>query len=373
MRGTDTNPQMHEPNEVDDGLSIMSQSSSNSSTLSFDEEIPQEPDFMPAGEIQVRVQEAQTQVQVQTQPDGQDETKSNGAPQSFFDAKDKYKSIEGDAETISLSISSASEKGHNKNQQILGMAFYTFLGITILQTIFAVHARSTALLADSIAMFVDAFTFLGNLVAERIKFRNDAQVQECCSICSEKDDNDVNNTMETERRQLQLKLQLQNLYMELVPPGISVAVLLYVTWATTMDALATLCHIENGDEDLDPNDEPDIKVMMIFAFLALLVDLFNLASFSEAHDTNSNVNSTDSPGIPKTETRLDISPYSSEYTEESPLLGSLHQGLSTQLNPDDEKNAINNLNMCSAWTVRIFTHNTSFMCPSIPKVNFTHN
>eukprot|EP01083_Nonionella_stella_P020148 55847_1 len=57
------------------------------------------------------------------------------------------------------------------NKEVLGIAFYSFLGFTLLQTSFAIHAKSSAMIADSEAMFIDAGTYLCNLLAEKLKNR----------------------------------------------------------------------------------------------------------------------------------------------------------------------------------------------------------
>ena len=48
------------------------------------------------------------------------------------------------------------------NNYVLGVAFYSFLGFTILQTSYAIKANSSAMVADSSAMFVDVGTYLCN-------------------------------------------------------------------------------------------------------------------------------------------------------------------------------------------------------------------
>mmetsp|Transcript_18139 Transcript_18139/g.20670 ORF Transcript_18139/g.20670 Transcript_18139/m.20670 type:complete len:120 (+) Transcript_18139:136-495(+) len=56
------------------------------------------------------------------------------------------------------------------NEYVLNIAFFSFLFFVLFQAFFAVLARSQAMLADCMAMSVDAFTYLFNLVAERLKY-----------------------------------------------------------------------------------------------------------------------------------------------------------------------------------------------------------
>ena len=77
------------------------------------------------------------------------------------------------AERHSFLIGSERDDEHEKptNEYVLNVAFFSFLGFTLVQTGFAISAKSSAMLVDSEAMFVDALTYLFNLLAERLKHR----------------------------------------------------------------------------------------------------------------------------------------------------------------------------------------------------------
>ena len=109
------------------------------------------------------------------------------------------------------------------NNEVLRIAFYSFLGFTLLQTSFAVHAKSSAMIADSEAMFIDAGTYLCNLLAEKLKNRPLSLEEKLLSPLL-----------------LHHKRKLQRLYLELFPPAISVCTLLYVTFITLESSTETL-------------------------------------------------------------------------------------------------------------------------------------
>ncbi len=205
------------------------------------------------------------------------------------------------------------------NNDVLGIAFYSFLGFTIVQTSYAIRAKSSAMVADSAAMFVDAGTYLCNMVAERLKTRPLTQQESIMPPCL-----------------LEHKLKLQRLYLELFPPLISVVTLLYLTLTTFQSAIETLTTYEPIGNDED-EEGPDVKVMMFFSFLNLLLDIVNVTCFARVHQAV------------MTPVNFDTK------TEKSPLLP-IDETVATgdETNLDDEEisnDTLINLNMCSAWTV----------------------
>jgi Co/Zn/Cd efflux system component len=177
------------------------------------------------------------------------------------------------------------------------------------------------MLADSEAMFVDAGTYLFNMLAERLKRRafSESELQ-----------------MTTEERHYTRRLH--RLYLELVPPFISVATLLAVTATTLRDAIATM--LTHKSESAS-NHDPDLQIMLLFSGLNLLLDMVNVTCFARADQavlTPLNFQEMDhthetSPLIgteTATETETNTAPDFDEVSEESSLI---------------------NLNMCSAWTV----------------------
>jgi hypothetical protein len=205
------------------------------------------------------------------------------------------------------------------NNDVLGIAFYSFLGFTIVQTSFAIRARSSAMVADSAAMFVDAGTYLCNMLAERLKSRPLTEEEENLPPLV-----------------LEHKLKLQRLYLELFPPLVSVVTLLYLTCTTFQSAIEVFVIPDSAGND-DNDDEPDVKVMMFFSFMNLLLDIVNVTCFARVYQTvmtpeNFDTKTEKTPLIP-------IDATVTSYTE-------------TSLDDEEISDAeLINLNMCSAWTV----------------------
>eukprot|EP00557_Chaetoceros_sp_GSL56_P006114 CAMPEP_0176493364 /NCGR_PEP_ID=MMETSP0200_2-20121128/9510_1 /TAXON_ID=947934 /ORGANISM="Chaetoceros sp., Strain GSL56" /LENGTH=268 /DNA_ID=CAMNT_0017891023 /DNA_START=66 /DNA_END=869 /DNA_ORIENTATION=+ len=150
------------------------------------------------------------------------------------------------------------------NNQVLGIAFYSFLGFTIIQTTFAIKAKSSAMIADSAAMFVDSATYLFNI--ERLKRREIRQEEQ----------------EEYPVTVLAHKLKLERNYLELIPPLISVATLLYVTFVTFGASIHTLTHSEEENSSADQG-QPNVKVMMFFSIMNLLLDIVNVTCFARVN------------------------------------------------------------------------------------------
>jgi len=234
-----------------------------------------------------------------------------------------YDDHNGYGASKSLIVDKAVEHHENSrptNQCVLGVAFFSFLGFTILQTGFAITAKSQAMLADSEAMFVDAGTYLFNMVAERLKHR----------AFSEKE-----LAMTPEERQFTRRLH--RLYLELIPPFISVTTLLAVTVTTLLDSISTLLSTTPHSTD----DDPDLAIMLLFSSLNLILDMVNVTCFARVDQavlTPLNFKELEnhhevSPLLvqdqAETESETNTIPESDEVSEDSSLI---------------------NLNMCSAWT-----------------------
>jgi len=207
------------------------------------------------------------------------------------------------------------------NNEVLGIAFYSFLGFTLLQTSFAVHAKSSAMIADSEAMFIDAGTYLCNLLAEKLK----------------------NRPLSVEEKRLSPlllhhKRKLQRLYLELFPPAISVCTLLYVTFTTLESSTETL--FDCGPSVIGADNPPNVKIMMLFSLLNLVVDVANVYLFAKVEHT--------------------VLTIEVEQTEESPLIELVEEKdakgsvasltMEPSFDDDDISEVKLNLNMFSAWT-----------------------
>ena len=152
------------------------------------------------------------------------------------------------------------------NEYVLNVAFFSFLGFLLVQVAFALIAHSQAMLADSAAMMVDAFTYLFNLVAERIKKRP-------MSI-----DDAVPDIVRKRQRRRKV------LYLEIVPPLISVVTLVVVSVVVLADAVETILKRwanEDHDDDID-DDMPNAWIMFLFSSINLGLDVLNVTCFAKA-------------------------------------------------------------------------------------------
>jgi Co/Zn/Cd efflux system component len=147
------------------------------------------------------------------------------------------------------------------NEYVLNVAFWTFLGFLLLEAVFALIANSQAMLEDAEAMSVDALTYLFNLWAERIKHRpyNEKEMQMPAAV-------------------REYKRELLRLYLEVIPPFISVTTLVIVTVYAMKGALVTL----RLPDDV-PEEDVDVNIMMWFSGANLLLDIVNVACFARAH------------------------------------------------------------------------------------------
>ena len=204
--------------------------------------------------------------------------------------------------------------------------------------------------ADSEAMGVDAMTYLCNLCAERIK-------NAPFSSKELKLPADVRD----------YKRKLKRLYLELVPPLISVTTLIAVTIVTLFDALNTLFgNNVMKDEKSDGEDEL-VTVMLFFSSLNLILDVINVTCFARA-DQAFGLNVIQSQEELKRSIRArtpseDLSlllstqtPISYEGESGGIEVKEFHalraNGMVGEVDSSDESLALVNLNMCSAWTVR---------------------
>lgn len=213
-----------------------------------------------------------------------------------------------------------------------------------LQAIFAILANSKSMMADCEAMSVDALTYLFNLCAERIKSRPYSQEE-------------INMPKWKRIRTRKLK----RLYLELVPPLISVSTLMVVTILVLKESLATLYGIKDPSTD---EEVVDVHIMLFFSALNLVLDIVNVTCFAKAKQAFGFNNVLSSAGLHHS------SQGSIRLTEKTPLVTQLsYGGIEVQLESpptveeengeeDNDKGGGGvsglNLNMCSAWTVSTF-------------------
>lgn len=178
-----------------------------------------------------------------------------------IDQTQQNDALSDEQDSVSVEKGSLNNRQTVSNGYVLGIAFYSFFAFTLVQTVFAVRARSSAMVADSVAMFVDAFTYLFNLLAEHLK--------------------DCDHVTDYERRlpppvRLHRK-KLQTLYLELFPPLISVSTLLVVTVLTLRSSISTLTAADD-----DVNVDPNLSIMMFFSVVNLVIDCINVTCFARA-------------------------------------------------------------------------------------------
>ena len=192
------------------------------------------------------------------------------------------------------------------------------------------------MLADSAAMFVDALTYLFNLLAERLKHRPYSQEEKRIPAHIR-----------------QYRRRLHRLYLELVPPLISVSTLVVVTIFGFRDSMTVLL----GKGPTNPAHQPDVQIMLLFSALNLGLDAVNVTCFARAGQTVGLMNATSE--IPEAHHIHEVE--RSEASEKTPLKASI-QWRVRSIDTDSETNYSDaesqessglNLNMCSAWTVSL--------------------
>jgi hypothetical protein len=208
-------------------------------------------------------------------------------------------------------------------------AFMYQLDLNVFLTLFGYRLSTTA------AMYVDVVTYLFNFLAERLKHNHDSNISA-------------------------RELRLRRLYLELIPPSISVVTLLIVTVLALQQAYALL--FASHDDDAQG---PDLSIMVAFSALNLVLDGLNVSCFARVDQTagfyhNSSQHSVDQATV-ATETTPLVESSSLTLPPLDINMGSYDDDGGGADNSDDEKDSQDsteipggiNLNMCSAFTVRL--------------------
>jgi hypothetical protein len=176
-------------------------------------------------------------------------------------------------------------------------------------------------------MYVDVVTYLFNFLAERLKHGDSSMSSR--------------------------NLRLRRLYLELIPPTVSVVTLIAVTVMALREAIASLTSTTPVEAD------PNINLMLLFSGLNMLLDLLNVGCFArvdqavglEVFHATSGMPCPSDPNVPKDESvvteRTPLMTFDDERTE-SIASDELDESIDS-----NEATGISNLNMCSAWTVRL--------------------
>lgn len=165
----------------------------------------------------------------------------------------------------STSSTNSSDNDAPSNETLLGTAFISFMSFAILQLIFAIIAGSDAMMGDSAAMMVDAFTYLINWCAERRK----KQLERATDLT---DSTISMQSIERYRRKQILKL-------EIIPPLLSVSTLLIITVVVFHKATKTFLLDMHSSSQLQI---PNLNLMMTFSVLNLALDGLNVFCFARA-------------------------------------------------------------------------------------------
>lgn len=198
------------------------------------------------------------------------------------------------------------------------------------------------MIGDSAAMIVDSMTYGFNLYAERKKNEDVEQIIQTTEIemnC-QLDDNDTDDIITTDNdsynlERIRLSKRKKILHYELVPPVLSVSVLLVVTGFVLYGSISTLILDTNRSED--EQSTPNLIIMMSFAIFNLFLDLFNVCCFARAKHLLGY----------KTESDKDIYDNDDDDDESQYFIENEVQAEQNMIDEDDRVN----LNMCSAYTV----------------------
>ena len=200
------------------------------------------------------------------------------------------------------------------------------------------------MIGDSAAMIVDSMTYGFNLYAERKKNEDVEQIIQTTEIIempSQLDDNDTDDIITTDNdsynlERIRLSKRKKILHYELVPPVLSVSVLLVVTGFVLYGSISTLILDTNRSEE--EQSTPNLIIMMSFAIFNLFLDLFNVCCFARAKHLLGY----------KTESEDKVVYDNDDDDDESQYF--IENEVQAEQNMIDEDDRVN-LNMCSAYTV----------------------
>lgn len=227
------------------------------------------------------------------------------------------------------------------------------MGFAAVQTVAAFIAQSEAMLGDSAAMAVDSLAYGFNLYAEREKNQDDFQNQTTEDGMVDIDNvelsgldrrnttacDDSDGDVERVRLEQQFLKRRRHLQLELVPPLMSVSILVIVTIIVLRNSIQTLILDRNREES--EQTQPNLDVMVAFAAVNLFVDLFNVTCFARAKHLLG-YNTSEQSG---TEQQY------GEVIDDDVHSGSNTDDVQSGTDPEEsEEDTKVNLNMCSAYT-----------------------
>mmetsp|Transcript_24173 Transcript_24173/g.37906 ORF Transcript_24173/g.37906 Transcript_24173/m.37906 type:complete len:359 (-) Transcript_24173:67-1143(-) len=244
--------------------------------------------------------------------------------------------------------------GIPSNETLLLTAFVSFMGFAALQTAGAVVAQSEAMLGDSAAMAVDSMAYGFNLYAEREKNKDKDGIQDQSSedgirmvdnieLSSLDERNttacdDSEGELERKRLEQQFFKRRRHLHLELVPPLMSVFILIILTLIVLHNSIQTL--ILDAHRDESEQTEPNLEIMVAFSSVNLVVDLFNVTCFARAKHLM---------GYNTTE-QSDTEQEYGEVSDDELSAGLNDDCIESGTDPEETDEGKVNLNMCSAYT-----------------------
>lgn len=170
------------------------------------------------------------------------------------------------------------------------MAFISFISFATIQFSVAFFAKSEAMIGDSAAMVVDALTYGLNLLAERKKNEPDDDIEEFENSevdqkIQHKSPNITRSRNEGFERimtncEKEFDKKRRDLKLEIVPPIISVSILIVVIGVVLQNAIRVL--ILDSHRNKKEQSLPNLAIMMTFSILNLLLDIVNVTCFARA-------------------------------------------------------------------------------------------
>ncbi len=229
------------------------------------------------------------------------------------------------------------------------------MGFAALQTAGAVIAQSEAMLGDSAAMAVDSLAYGFNLYAEREKNKDKDGIQDQSSedgigmvdnvieLSSLDEKNtttcdDSEGEVERKRLEQQFLKRRRHLHLEIVPPLMSVSILIILTIIVLHNSVQKL--ILDAHRDESEQTEPNLEIMVAFSSVNLVVDLFNVTCFARAKHLM---------GYNTTE-QSDTEQEYGEISDDEISAGLNDDYIESGIDPEETEEGEVNLNMCSAYT-----------------------
>jgi len=247
----------------------------------------------------------------------------------------------------------------NKNVFLLTLAFTSFFTFTCLQTIFAILGNSQSMLGDCATMFIDSLTYCLNMIAEQKKngswkgcnnFLKEGNhtLNSSSPLSPSSSPSSTSSSSSSSTTSSLTKIQL--LQYELLAPSCSVFTMLiatayiFYTAYSTLDTL--LFHV---DPNAPTTDDTNIRYMLVFSSLNLLLDFGNIAAFAkERHGCGYKINNYEYSDIEDIESNFRKEPVSDD-ERDKPLSSTLSKIYNSSLKDDEDENKTN-MNMCSAYT-----------------------